>query len=81
MPSGSLLGEVSPRLLYLLDTWRQQVSDRRDSLGEMVSVDGGAAIRPHFVSLAESGTGPVLVFLEDTSVVACAATLRPPSAS
>ncbi len=68
--SGALLGEVSPRLLYLLDTWRQQTSDRRDSLGELVSADGGAAIRPHFVSLAESGPGPVLVFLEDTSVVA-----------
>jgi len=67
---GALLGEVSPRLLYLLDMWRQQTSDRRDSLGEIVSADGGAAIRPHFVSLAESGNGPVLVFLEDTSVVA-----------
>jgi len=68
--SGALLGEVSPRLLYLLETWRRQDSDRRDSTGEVVSADGGTVIRPHFVSLSESGPGPVLVFLEDTSVMA-----------
>ena len=68
--SGALLGEVSPRLLYLLETWRRQDSDRRDVTGEVVSADGGTIIRPHFVSLAETGPGPVLVFLEDTSVMA-----------
>ena len=68
--SGALLGEVSPRLLYLLETWRRQDSDRRDSTGEVVSADGGTVIRPHFVSLSEAGPGPVLVFLEDTSVMA-----------
>jgi two-component system sensor histidine kinase PilS (NtrC family) len=68
--TGSLLGEVSPRLLYQLATWRQQTSDRRDSTGEVVSSDGGTVIRPHFVPLSETGPGPVLVFLEDTSVVA-----------
>jgi len=68
--SGALLGEVSPRLLYLLAAWRQQDHDRRDSIGEVVSADGGTVIRPHFVSLSERGGGPVLVFLEDTSLVA-----------
>ena len=68
--SGVLLGEVSPRLLYLLETWRRQETDRRDATGEVVSSDGGTVIRPHFVSLSESGPGPVLVFLEDTSIVA-----------
>jgi two-component system sensor histidine kinase PilS (NtrC family) len=68
--AGELLGEVSPRLLYLLETWRQQESGRRDSTGEAVSADGGTVIRPHFVPLSEAGPGPVLVFLEDTSVVA-----------
>ncbi len=67
---GALLGEVSPRLLYLLESWRRQTSDRRDPLGEIVSADGGASIRPHFVSLSESGSGPVLVFLEDMSMMA-----------
>ena len=68
--SGTLLGEVSPRLLYQLEAWRRQASDRRDSTGEVVSSDGGIVIRPHFVPLSETGPGPVLVFLEDTSVVA-----------
>ena len=67
---GALLGEVSPRLLYLLGVWRAQDHDRRDVTGEVVSADGGTVIRPHFVSLSERGLGPVLVFLEDTSVVA-----------
>jgi two-component system, NtrC family, sensor histidine kinase PilS len=67
---GTPLGEVSPRLLYQLDAWRRKASDRRDSTGEVVSSDGGTVIRPHFVPLSETGPGPVLVFLEDTSVVA-----------
>lgn len=70
VPRGALLGEVSPRLLYLLESWRAQPHDRRDTAGEVVSADGGTIIRPHFVSLSERGPGPVLAFLEDTSVVA-----------
>jgi two-component system sensor histidine kinase PilS (NtrC family) len=67
---GELLGEVAPRLLYLLEAWRAQDHDRRDRPGEVVSADGGTVIRPHFVALTERGPGSVLVFLEDTSVVA-----------
>jgi len=61
---------VSPHLLYLLEACRRQEHDRRDSAGEVVSADGGTVIRPHFVALSKRGPGPVLVFLEDTSVVA-----------
>ena len=68
--AGAALGEVSPRLLALLEAWRRQEHDRRDSTGELVSVDGGTVIRPHFVELAERGPGSVLVFLEDTSLMA-----------
>ena len=39
-------------------------------MGEVVGADGGTVIRPHFVALSESGAGPVLIFLEDTSVIA-----------
>jgi two-component system sensor histidine kinase PilS (NtrC family) len=67
---GTVQSGASPRLQYLLEGWRHQESDRRDSIGEVVSADGGTVIRPHFVSLSESGAGPVLVFLEDTSVMA-----------
>ena len=66
---GMLLGDVSPRLLYLLETWRQQESDRRDAVGEFVAADGGTVIRPHFVPLTEAGPGPILVFLEDVSAI------------
>jgi two-component system, NtrC family, sensor histidine kinase PilS len=51
-------------------SWRRQEHDRRDSAGEVVPADGGTVIRPHFVALSKRGPGPVLVFLEDTSVVA-----------
>jgi two-component system sensor histidine kinase PilS (NtrC family) len=68
--TGTSLALVSPRLAYLLDAWRQQTSDRRDGNGEVIGADGGTTIRPHFVALSASGTGPVLVFLEDTSLVA-----------
>lgn len=64
------LGQISPRLLALLESWRREESDRRDKVGEVVSADGGTVIRPHFVSLSDKGRGPVLVFLEDTSVIA-----------
>ena len=67
---GELLGEVSPRLLYLLESWRRQESDRRATVAEVVSADGGTVIRPQFVSLSQHGPGPVLIFLEDTSQMA-----------
>ncbi len=66
VPSGTALAAVSPRLSYVLEAWRKQTSDRRDNVGEIVGADGGTVIRPHFVALAESGSGPVLIFLEDT---------------
>jgi len=68
--SGSPLTSVSPHLSFLLESWRRQTTSRRDTVGEVVGADGGTIIRPHFVSLSETGTGPVLVFLEDTSQLA-----------
>ncbi len=68
--SGSALTSVSPHLSFLLESWRRQTTTRRDNVGEVVGADGGTIIRPHFVSLSETGAGPVLVFLEDTSQLA-----------
>jgi two-component system sensor histidine kinase PilS (NtrC family) len=73
VPSGATLASISPRLAYLIEAWRRQASDRRDTVGEVVGADGGTIIRPHFVALAESGSGPVLIFLEDTSLIAARA--------
>ncbi|MDP9083239.1 MAG: ATP-binding protein [Pseudomonadota bacterium] len=66
---GALVGEVSPRLLYSLTTWRQ--SDRStNSPSSFVAADGGRVIQPHFAPLGGRSPGPTLIFLEDTSLMA-----------
>ena len=69
MPQGTPLGEVSPRLLYLLETWRRRADDWQLSTLTMLASDGGSLVQPHFVSLDSSGKGPTLVFLEDTTLI------------
>ncbi len=65
---GALVGEVSPRLLYSLSTWRQR-EQRDNSPSTFVAADGARAIQPHFAPLG-SMPGPTLIFLEDTSLMA-----------
>ena len=67
---GALLGEASPRLLYLLETWRQNTNAPTDATHTFVAEDGGRVVRPHFASLGNAEPAPVLVFLEDTSLIA-----------
>jgi len=67
---GMLLGEVSPRLLYLLGLWRQQSYDWQLSSLSVVSSDGGNLVQPHFVSFDRHNKGPTLIFLEDTTLIA-----------
>jgi two-component system sensor histidine kinase PilS (NtrC family) len=67
--ANTLLGEISPRLLYLLDIWRRQEAGDRSSTGNLVSANGGTLIEPHFVALTNQNLGPTLIFLEDTSIV------------
>ena len=69
VPAGTLLGEVAPRLLYLLDTWRRHTHDWQLSSLSMLSADGGNMVQPHFVSLDRTNTGPTLIFLEDTTLI------------
>ncbi len=65
------LGEVSPRLLYLLESWRLHTYDWQVTTMSLLSSDGGSLIQPHFVALEGAKTGrPTLVFLEDTSLIA-----------
>jgi two-component system sensor histidine kinase PilS (NtrC family) len=65
----ALVGEVSPRLLYSLTTWRQ--SERsEDSPSSFVAADGARVIQPHFAPLGGISPGPTLIFLEDTSLMA-----------
>src|SRR6202789_4267627 len=66
---GALVGEVSPRLLYSLATWRQ--SERSEnSPSSFVAADGARVIQPHFAPLGGLSPGPTLIFLEDTSLMA-----------
>lgn len=65
---GALLGECSPRLLYLLSAWRQHGSEQES--GGFTAADGARLIQPHFAHLGSARPGPVLIFLEDTSLIA-----------
>src|SRR5208282_4969521 len=66
---GALVGEVSPRLLYSLSTWRQ--GDRaEDAPSSFVAADGARLIQPHFAPLGGHAPGPTLIFLEDTTLMA-----------
>ncbi|HEY2418983.1 MAG TPA: ATP-binding protein [Steroidobacteraceae bacterium] len=68
---GALLGEVSPRLLYLLSTWRVNTSNNRsDDAPTLLAADGARLIRPHFAPLGDSHPSPVIIFLEDTGEIA-----------
>jgi two-component system, NtrC family, sensor histidine kinase PilS len=65
---GALVGEVSPRLLYSLSTWRQR-EQSQESPSSFVAADGARVIQPHFAPLGAE-PGPTLIFLEDTSLMA-----------
>jgi len=67
---GALLGEASPQLLYLLETWRARTSTPAAPSHTFVAADGGHVIQPHFASLGGTEPSPVIVFLEDTELLA-----------
>jgi two-component system, NtrC family, sensor histidine kinase PilS len=67
---GALLGEASPQLLYLLETWRARTATPAAPSHTFVAADGGHVIQPHFAPLGGSEPSPVLVFLEDTELLA-----------
>lgn len=68
----ALIGEASPRLLYLLEAWRQGNSvGKAPPVPEptFVAADGARVVRAHFAPLGAVQPGPVLTFLEDTSLI------------
>ena len=68
----ALLGESSPRLLFLLERWRQNTGDTGifpAAEQTFVGADGAQVIRAHFAPLGTSTPAPVLVFLEDTGLI------------
>ena len=67
--ASALLGEVSPRLLYLLTMWRQSGPDTDTTRGNLLAVDGLREVRPHFAPLGAGQPPPVLIFLEDLTAL------------
>jgi two-component system sensor histidine kinase PilS (NtrC family) len=68
--ANTLLGEVSPRLLYLLTMWRQSEPVTADAAsGNLLAADGLREVRPHFAPLGKGKPPPVLVFLEDLTAL------------
>jgi two-component system sensor histidine kinase PilS (NtrC family) len=64
---GALVGEVSPRLLYSLSTWRH-APEPEEAPPTFVAADGARLILPHFAPLGVA-PGPTLIFLEDTTLM------------
>ncbi len=67
--ANALVGEVSPRLLYLLTMWRQSQPVTDTAAGNLLAADGLREIRPHFAPLGQGRPPPVLVFLEDLTAL------------
>ena len=66
----ALIGEASPRLLYLLESWRKGPAVAGSSDKTFVAADSARLIRAHFAPLGAASPAPVLIFLEDTSLIA-----------
>jgi two-component system sensor histidine kinase PilS (NtrC family) len=67
--SNALVGEVSPRLLYLLTMWRQSGPVTDTGGANLLAVDGLREVRPHFAPLGKGQPPPVLIFLEDLTAL------------
>ncbi|MCZ6827486.1 MAG: ATP-binding protein [Gammaproteobacteria bacterium] len=64
------LSEVSHRLYMLLKAWRRNPEEFRQAQPSFIAADGDRVINPQFAPLRESGGDAMLIFLEDTSMLA-----------
>ena len=69
-PAGLSLSEISPELANRLATWRDKGSAPGEPPLNLSSADGTATIIPHFAPLGTERSGGMLIFLEDTSLLA-----------
>ncbi len=67
---GRRLGEFSPRLQNVIDTWREDPARLRSQPPMLVSADGGAMLIPQIAELGRDRPSALLVFLEDQSLIA-----------
>lgn len=68
--TGELLGEISPRLLFHVETWRRLPEGAPHAAATLLSADGTREIEAYFAPLGRDRPAPVIVFLEDTSRLA-----------
>ncbi len=69
--AGQSLRDVSPALADRLATWRRGGSALGEPPMSLSSADGATTIIPHFAPLgSERSSGAMLIFLEDTSLLA-----------
>jgi two-component system sensor histidine kinase PilS (NtrC family) len=66
---GALLGEISPRLLYYVESWRRTGGVALTD-ATLIAADGGREFQAHFAALGSDRPGPVIAFLTDTSEIA-----------
>jgi two-component system sensor histidine kinase PilS (NtrC family) len=68
---GAPLDGASGPLQQLLLQWRElaRSGSNSDTAGTFIAADGARVIQPHFAPLGSSEPAPVLIFLEDTSVL------------
>jgi two-component system, NtrC family, sensor histidine kinase PilS len=67
---GGLLGEISPRLLYHVESWRRRPEGAPASSASFVAADGSREIEANFAALGRHRPAPVIAFLADTSALA-----------
>jgi two-component system sensor histidine kinase PilS (NtrC family) len=66
---GQALHRVSPDLHRILSGWRRSKDDSTTPVG-FISADGSTRINAYIAPLERRETGPVLIFLEDASLLA-----------
>ena len=67
---GALLGEISPRLLYHVESWRQRPEGNPGQNATFVAGDGSREIEAHFAALGRQRPASLIAFLTDTSELA-----------
>src|SRR5690606_13032301 len=65
----STLRQISKDLRYRLAAWRRDGAVERSG-APFPAADGATMIKPHFAPLGAGRSGGVVVFLEDTSLIA-----------
>ncbi len=68
--AGALLGEISPRLLYHVESWRRRPEGNSSESASFVAGDGSREIEAHFAALGRQRPASVIAFLTDTSELA-----------